>query len=187
MSVFHNARNITLMCTVPFSNRTRERRIDEIMPSDKSVHIVANGGDRRKNGSLIDSGDLVVRFNDFALNPYVGEKFDVHFVNGHPRCNKAARTLFRIECDRRFKLTKNRLFTCPSHIEECTPSPSGLKVMCNGDSTRGFMAISLFRRKNMRLFGFSGKTHYYDRKAIVRHNVELEHEMIEELGIPSFK
>lgn len=48
---------------------------------DKSIVLVANSSDllNHKNGSLIDSYDIVVRFNSFKIDPeYTGSKTTIH-------------------------------------------------------------------------------------------------------------
>lgn len=164
------------ICTTPHaSNKTQLMNITQLVPPDESVSLVANGGSAHKDRKLIESSRWVVRFNDFVVNPYVGRRIDLHFVNGHPACNPNAKLMIRIECVARYK---NVLHTCPGHVRECITTPQGLDRMCSGDASRGFMALALLNRSNMKLFGFSRNTHYYERKTRVWHNVEIEHNVM---------
>lgn len=144
-----------------------------------SVVIVGNGPIDMPMGKIIDSFDVVVRFNSFHVDEQLtGKRCDVHIVNGSDDALSVVnpdRCTILSECARPLaeyidRIEELNIYTLKSDFDHnvCT--------IC--DSTRGFITLLLLRRvfAFVHIIGFGGQGHHNDPSHVMyhQHNHELE-------------
>lgn len=176
----------------------------DLLPSDLSLSVVGNGmSSSNASAKVIDSSDVVVRFNDFMLAPGItGSRTDVHTMNGNIHGDRACRAPINIFLECQFRVEKPPDACRTRQALACVATPSSFDQLCHGaqagaDPSRGFLVLSMFRRdpQRVKLFGFRGRGHWYDaarrakldppnvrvrdpRRWRQAHHVEVEHELL---------
>ena len=135
---------------------------------DKTISLVANSKDllKRQHGSVIDSQDIVVRFNSFALNePHTGTKTSIHcLIHLHNHndnifcplrfivCNHVGKWARRIEIHDPY--SQSLMLKC-SHASIFSSNPS----IYPSPPSSGFVMLQTLLHiggfKSIKLFGFT--------------------------------
>ena len=182
-------------CTAGSHHRIANVSVAELVPVAESVAIVGNGGSRNKNESLILSARWVVRFNSFSTKgqgiAVGGNRTDIHVVNDAGCYNQLEhrsrpKLLLRLGCSRGVQILRQ----CDPGVRECRLMPDSYRALCEESRyapSRGFMAVALLRRPRMRIFGFVGQAHYYEKAPNAEsHRVDIEHRLYREAGLSSY-